>query len=107
MQVGLEPAVEDLSDLRPVPVDRRDQDVAGAVVPELANQLRKVGLDRLDSRLRQSFVQVDLVRRDALDLDNLLRLMPGCDVGDDRAGFGRVARPVNMTARRGDGRFKG
>ena len=52
---------EDLPDLGPVPVDGRDQDVAGPVVAELDDELGQVGLQRGDAVGGQRLVQPGLL----------------------------------------------
>ena len=68
-------ALEQRLDLRAVPVDRRHEDVRLLVVGELDDQLRQVGLDRLDPARVQALVEVDLVRGQRLDLDHLARAL--------------------------------
>ena len=72
-------ALEQQLDLRPVAMDRRHEDVRGRVVAELVDQLRQVGLDRLDPLRGQRVVEADLVRGERLDLDHLARAVPGGD----------------------------
>jgi len=53
--------LEQRRDLRPVAVDRGDEDVRLLVVAELDDELREVGLDRRDPAQRERVVQPDLV----------------------------------------------
>ena len=64
---------EDVADLAPVAVDRRDQDVRRQVVPELDDQLGEVGLPDVDARPGERLVELDLLGRHRLDLDDLGR----------------------------------
>ena len=62
---------EDPADLSPVLVERRDDDVAGAVVGELDDHLGEVGLVRGDAFRFQGFDEADFLGRHRLDLDDL------------------------------------
>ena len=59
-------------DLRPVAVDRRDEDVRRPVARELDDELGEVGLDRGSPLALQRVVELDLVGRQRLDLDHLV-----------------------------------
>src|SRR6476469_4695003 len=75
--------LEQQLDRGPVAVDGRHENVRGSVVTELVDQLRQVGLDRLDALLGERVVQTDLVRRERLDLDHLARAVPSDDPAHD------------------------
>ena len=102
----LEPAAEQLADLRAVLVDRRHEDVRRPLAGKLDDQLGQVGLDRLDAGPAQRLVEADLVGGQRLDLDHLLRSVARDDPGDDLVGFGGVARPVHLAPGAGDGGFQ-
>jgi hypothetical protein len=76
-------------------VDRRHEDVGGAVVAELDDQLGEVGLDRADALPCERFVEADLVGGQRLHLDRLGRAGGPHEGGDGRVGLSGVARPVD------------
>ena len=57
---------------RAVAVDRRHEDVRRPVAVELEDQLGEVGLERVDAAVGERVVEVDLVGRQRLDLDDLV-----------------------------------
>ena len=66
-------ALEQRADLGAVAMDRRHQDVRLLVARrELDDQLREVGLQRMDALGRERLVHADLVRGQRLDLDHLV-----------------------------------
>ena len=87
-------------------VDRRDEDVRRQVVPELDDHLGEVGLPDVDPLLAERLVELDLLGRHRLDLDDLGRAVVMDDRCDDRVRLGGVARPVDGAAGRGDGRLE-
>jgi hypothetical protein len=89
---------ENLPDLGPVAVDRRDQDVRRPVVSELHDQLGEVGLPGRDPHLGQRLVEADLLGGHRLDLDHLGGARRPDQVGDDAIGFGGVPGPVHVPA---------
>ena len=93
---------EEVADLAPVPVDRRDEDVRGPVSVELQDQLGEIGLDGPNASRGEQVVQVDLVRRERLHLDHLVDPVVGRDARHDLAGVRSVASPVNVPAGGGD-----
>ena len=90
---------EEVADLGPVAVDGGHEDVRGAVVGELDDELGQVGLDGVDAVGLQRRVEVDLVGGQRLDLDDLPRAMGADHVGHHPVGLGAVARPVHRPAR--------
>ena len=64
---------EQLPDLRAVLVDRRHQDVRGGLPGELDDELREVRLVGVDALALQVLVELGLVGRYGLDLDDLSR----------------------------------
>ena len=86
-------ALEQRRDLRPVAVDRGDEDVRRLVVAELHDQLGEVGLDRRDPTPLERVVEADLVGRERLDLDHLARAVVARDARDDRVRLGRRRAP--------------
>ncbi len=62
-------AKEDLAHLGAVAVDRRHQDVARAVMPQLDDQLGQVGLPGGEAGFLEGLVEVDLLGSHRLDLD--------------------------------------
>ena len=102
----VERLTEELGDLGPAAVERRDEKVGRPLVRELDDPLCEVGLDRLDPALEQGVVEAELVGRQRLHLDDLARARPLDDVDDHGVGLGRIARPVDDSARRGDGRLE-
>ena len=97
---GCDRAREQVADLRSVAVDRGHEDVRRPVAVELQDQLGEVGLERVDPRVRQRGVQLDLVRRERLHLHDLVCAVRARDVGDDGVRLLRVARPVHHAAGR-------
>ena len=91
-------ALEDVADLAPVAVDRRDQDVRRQVAPELDDELREVRLPGGDALARERLVELDLLGGHRLDLDDLVGAGVAHDPGHDRVRLGRVARPVDRAA---------
>ena len=89
---------EDVADLGPVAVDGRDEDVRRQVVAELDDHLGEVGLPDVDTFLAERLVELHLLRRHRLDLDDLRRAVLLDDRGDDRVRLGCVARPMNRAA---------
>lgn len=81
-------------------VYRRHEDVRGAVVGELDDQLGEIGLDRRDPFPRERVVEADLVGGDRLDLDRLARARRPHQARDDRVGLRTVARPVDHATNR-------
>ena len=76
-------AAEDVGDLVPVAVERRDEEMGRALAGELHDPLGEVRLDRRDPRLRQRVVELDLVGREGLDLDDLRRPGAPDEIRDD------------------------
>ena len=101
--VVLHLAQEDLADLGAIAVDARYDDVAGAVVAELDDELGQVGLPGRDALLLEVLVQVGLLGGDRLDLHDLLDALGLGDVADDAVGLVGVAGPVHLDAVRGEG----
>ena len=99
-------AREEVADLGAVAVDRRDEDVRRPVAVELEDQLGEVRLERVDARVGERVVEPDLVRRQRLDLHDLVDAVRARDVDDDGVRLGGVARPVHVPARRLDGRLE-
>ena len=99
-------ADEDVADLGPVAVDRRDEDVRRQVAPELDDQLREVGLPGSDPLARQRLVQLDLLGHHRFDLDDLAGAGRPDDVHDRRVRLGCVASPVDDAARGLNVRFE-
>ncbi len=99
-------AQEDLPDLRPVAVDRRDQDVAGQIAGQLDDELGQIGLHRGDPGRGQRVVEADLSGDHRLHLDDLVDAAVdarGADkVDHDPVGLGRIVGPVHLAAGRGD-----
>ena len=95
-----EPVAEEVADLGAVLVDRRDEDVRGALVGELADQLRQVRLDHVDPGRGERVVEADLVGGQRLHLHDLALARRLHEPGDDAAGLLGVARPVHVAARR-------
>ena len=73
-------AREEVADLAPVAVDRRDEDVRRPVAVELEDQLGEVGLERVDAGLGERVVELDLVGRQRLHLHDLVRAVRAGDV---------------------------
>ena len=91
---------EDVPDLGPIAMDRRDQDVRREIVAELDDHLGEIGLPDGDPLLAEGFVELDLLGRHRLDLDDLRRTMSPRDGRDDRVRFGGVTGPVDRAAGR-------
>src|SRR5262249_10668328 len=92
-------AAEQVPDLDAVLVDRGDEDVRRLLAGQLADQLREIGLDDVDSGVCEAVVEADLVGRKRLDLDDLAnagRLDEDCD---HAPRLSRVARPVDAATR--------
>ena len=91
-----ERAAEEVADLDPVLVDRRDEDVRRLLAGQLADQLGQVGLDDVDPGGRERLVELDLVGGQRLDLHDLARAGRRARCAcHDRARLGGVARPVH------------
>ena len=94
---------EDVADLGPVAMDGGHEDVRGQVVAELDDHLGEVGLPDVDALEPERLVELDLLGRHRLDLDDLGRAGGTRDRRHDRVRLGRIARPVDGSAGRGDG----
>lgn len=92
-------ATEQISDLRTVLVNRRNQDVRRRVVAQLDDQVRQVGLPRVDPAGLEGFVEPRLLRRPRLGLDHLGSAVPGDEVADGPVALLAVAGPVHDAAR--------
>src|SRR5207244_7421837 len=101
-----EALAEEIADLRAVLVDRRYEQVGGAFARELADQLRQIRLDRAEPGPFEGVVELDLVRRQRLHLDDLGGTRGSHEVDDDRVGLGPVASPVDDAAGTRHGRFE-
>ena len=97
---------EDVADLGPVAVDRGDEEVRRQVPAQLDDELREVRLPGGDPGLRERLVELDLLGRHRLDLDDLVRARIPDEPDDDRVRLLGIARPVDDAARRGDVRLE-
>ncbi len=79
-------------------MDRRGDDVARRLVPELQDVLAEVGLDRGDAVLLEEVVEADLLGDHRLALGDRLRAGGAADVEDGLARLGRRAAPVHPAA---------
>src|ERR687894_732235 len=92
--LGVELPEEELPDLRAVLVYGRHQDVRRVLPGELDDELGEIGLEGVDALRLQVLVELGLVRRYGLDLDDLLGPFVLRDAGDDAvrlAGVGPLA----------------
>ena len=83
-------------------MDRRHEEVRGPLARQLHDQLGQVGLQRVDPGRLERLVQPDLVRRERLDLHDLVDAFGAHDLRHDGVGLGRVPCPVNDAAAVGD-----
>src|SRR3954463_12543149 len=79
------------------------EDGRGGVVGGLVDELGEVGLHGVHADRLEAIVEVDLVRGQRLDLDDLGGAVGTGDVGHHGGGLGAVARPVHGPARVLDG----
>ena len=98
-----EPLAEEVADLGPVLVDRRDEEVRGPLARELDDQLGEIGLERVDARAGERLVEPDLVGRERLHLDDLVRALVADELRHERVRLRGVARPVDDAAARRHG----
>ena len=101
-----ETRAKQVSNLDPVLVDRRNEQMRRPLVGELDDELGQVGLDRTDARRFEGLVEPDLISRERLHLDDLVRALRPDECGDDLVRLGGVARPVDDAARRLDRRLQ-
>lgn len=97
-----EPFPEQVADLAPVLVDRRHEEVRRPLPCKLHDQLRQVGLQRVDARCLERLVQPDLVGRERLHLHDLVHAFGAHDLRHDCVGLGSIPRPVDDSSPLGD-----
>src|SRR5579883_1227486 len=98
-RLHLQLAQEHLTNLRPVLVNGRHQNVRGALTGQLNNQLGQVGLNRLNPPGPEREIQTNLIGGQGLHLNDLASLVRGDDLSDQPIGLLRLARPMDLPAR--------
>src|SRR5215212_199943 len=88
--------LEELLYLRAVLVDRRDQDVRACLPCELDDELGEIGLEGVNALPLQILVELGLVRRYGLNLDDLFGAVVFDYLTNDPVRLVRVARPVDL-----------
>ncbi len=90
--------LEELADLATADMHAGEDEMERGLAAELLDELPEVTFYHAVALGLEGVVQVDLLGRHALALDDRLRSGRADDLEDDRARFGRVARPVHFAA---------
>ena len=91
-------AQEDVADFAAVAVNCGHQNVGGAVVAELDDFFREVGLNSVDAVFLEEFVQAGLCGCHGLNLDDFVHALLADQVQSDLVCLGGVACPVHVAA---------
>src|SRR5215208_3553930 len=89
---------KELPDLRPVLVDRGNQDMRARLPGELDDELREIRLESPDTLPLQVLVELCLVGSNGLDLDDLFCARLSYDPGDYAVGLLGITRPVDLAS---------
>ncbi len=90
------PGGEEFGNLTFCLVNCRSDDVGRSFAGELNYVLAKIRLDSFDSLGLQSGVEMDLLGRHTLGLDDRTRIAPVRQFANNAIGFGRITRPMNL-----------
>ena len=89
---------EDVADFAAVAVNCGHQNVGGAVVAELDDFFREVGLNSVDAIFLEEFVQAGLCGCHGLNLDDFVHALLANQVQSNLVRLGGVACPVHVAA---------
>ncbi len=90
--------VEQIGDAFLGQVHSRHDDVRGHLARQLHDVFAQVGFQRLNARLFQRVVKVDLFACHALGFDHALDVVFPRDRQHNRSGFGGIARPMDVSS---------